>query len=39
MKKNKTQELEYLGQMLTATTESDVARIFAIANRLNELLG
>jgi len=34
---NKTQEMQYLGQMLTATTEKDVKRIKSIISRLRKL--
>ncbi len=37
--KTKTQELHYLGQMLTATTVKDKARLKAIIIRLIELRG
>ena len=35
---SKTEEIQYLGQMLTATTEKDISRIEAIGKRLNELM-
>ncbi len=35
---NKTQEIQYLGQMLTATTAKDQTRLVSIIRRLQELL-
>jgi len=35
---NKTQEIQYLGLMLTATTIKDVSRMRAIISRLNSIL-
>ena len=35
---NKTEEIQYLGLMLTATTEKDVERMEAIIKRLGELV-
>ena len=37
--KTKTEEIQYLGGMLTATTIEDVKRMQAILNRLYELIG
>ncbi len=37
-KKSKTEEIQYLGQMLTATTEKDKKRIKSIIFRLVDLL-
>ncbi len=37
MEKTVTEELYYLGQMLTATTENDKGRIKSIAKRLRQL--
>ena len=34
---SKTEELQYLGLMLTATTIEDVSRIAAIQKRISEL--
>ena len=34
---NKTQEIQHLGQMLTATTSTDSTRLSAIIKRLKEL--
>ncbi len=34
---NKTQEIQYLGLMLTATTETDKKRLVSITKRLTEL--
>lgn len=36
--KTKTQQIQYLGQMLTATTVRDRKRLRAIINRLRELV-
>jgi len=37
--KTVTEEIQYLGQMLTATTESDKQRLISIVGRLNQLVG
>ena len=34
----KTQEIQYLGLMLTATTVKDIERLSAITKRLQELI-
>ncbi len=36
--KSRTEEIQYLGQMLTATTEEDKKRIKAITKRLRQLI-
>lgn len=38
MTKTKTEEIQYLGQMLVATTEKDKSRIKAICKRLKKLI-
>lgn len=38
MIKTKTEEIHYLGQMLTATTEKDSKRLKSIIKRLKEIL-
>lgn len=37
--KNKTEEIQYLAQILTTTTIQDVGRIVSINKRISEILG
>lgn len=37
MEKTRTEEIQYLGQMLTATTDADIERLGAIVDRLRTL--
>lgn len=37
MEKTRTEEIQYLGQMLTATTDEDIERLGSIIDRLRTL--